>query len=88
LQLVEDGLLSLSDLIDRMTKAPARILGIDNSLKPGAPADITIIAPEKSYTIDAPSFASLGKNTPFDGLQVKGKAVVTIVGGEIVWKAE
>jgi len=86
LQLVEDGLLSLTDLINRMSKAPAHILGIDNSLKPGAPADITIIAPEKSYTIDASNFASLGKNTPFDGMNVKGEAAVTIVGGEIVWE--
>jgi len=87
LQLVEDGLLSLTDLINRMSKAPARILGIDNSLKPGAPADITIIDPEKSYNIDASSFSSLGRNTPFDGMQVKGKAVMTIVGGEIAWEA-
>lgn len=88
LQLVEDGLLSLADLINRMSKAPARILGIDNSLKPGAPADITIIDLEKSYNIDASSFSSLGRNTPFDGMQVKGEAVMTIVGGEIVWEAE
>ena len=87
LQLVEDGLLSLTDLIDRMSKAPARILGIENSLKPGAPADITIIDLEKIYIIDASSFESLGKNTPFDGMQVKGEAAVTIVGGEIVWEA-
>ncbi len=87
LQLVEDGLISMTDLIDRMAKAPARILGIENSLNPGSPADITIIAPEKSYTIDVSNFASLGKNTPFDGMTVKGEAAVTIVGGEIVWEA-
>ena len=87
LQLVEDGLLSLTDLIDRMSKAPARILGIDNCLKQGAPADITIIDPEKSYKIDASTFLSLGKNTPFDGMQVKGEASVTIAGGAIVWEA-
>ncbi len=87
LQLVEDGLLSLTELINRMSKAPGRIIGRENSLKVGAPADITIIDLEKSYTIDASSFASLGKNTPFDGMQAKGRAAFTIVGGEVVWEA-
>jgi dihydroorotase len=87
LQLVEDGLLSLTELIKRMSKAPGRIIGMENSLKVGAPADITIIDLEKSYRIDASSFASLGKNTPFDGMQTKGRAAFTIVGGEVVWEA-
>jgi len=57
-------------------------------LKVGQIADITIIDPDMPYRIDADRFQSLSKNTPFDNWEVKGKAVMTIVGGKIVYKDE
>jgi dihydroorotase len=69
-----------------MSTNPARILGLENGLHIGRAADITIIDPEISYCIDAERFQSLSRNTPFDGWNVKGKAVLTMVGGKIVYQ--
>ncbi|MFP4308707.1 MAG: dihydroorotase [Desulfococcaceae bacterium] len=85
LKLVSDGLLSMEALVTRMSIAPARILGIDNRLTVGNPADITMIDPEMRWTVDARDFASKGRNTPFDGWPVRGRAVATVVEGRFVW---
>lgn len=85
LKLVETGVIGITDLIEKMSTNPARILGLENGLKVGRVADITIIDPEASYCIDANRFQSLSRNTPFDGWNVKGKAVLTMVGGKIVY---
>ncbi len=85
LGLVADGLLSMEKLVTRMSIAPARILGIDNRLTVGNPADITMIDPEMRWTVDARQFASKGRNTPFDGWPVRGRAVATIVESRFVW---
>lgn len=87
LRLVTDKVLTLSELIAKMTVNPAGILNIPCGLKEGAPADITVIDMETPYTIRAESFASLSRNTPFEGYSVKGRAVLTIVGGRIVHEA-
>ncbi len=86
LKLVENGLITITGLVEKMSTNPARILGLDNSLKPGNPADITIIDPDISFTVDADSFRSLSRNTPFDGWSMKGKAVLTMVGGKVVFE--
>ena len=86
LKLVEDGVLKMDDLIKKMSTNPARILKLENGLIAGNPADITIIDPDTSYTIDADSFNSLSRNTPFNGRKVKGKVVLTMVGGKIVFE--
>jgi dihydroorotase len=88
LKLVEAGIIDITDLIEKMSKNPARILGLKNGLEIGKTADITIIDPEISYCIDANRFQSLSRNTPFDGWDVKGKAVLTMVGGKIVFHDE
>lgn len=88
LKLVDDGLMTLVDLIEKMSKNPARILGLENGLIVGRPADITIIDHEKTYTVNADDFQSLSRNTPFDGWNVKGKAMLTMVGGKIVYQDE
>jgi dihydroorotase len=88
LRLVEDGILSLPSLIEKMSKNPARILGIKNDFAEGNRADITIIDPEKVVTVDARHFHSKSRNTPFDGWQMKGRAVLTMVGGKIVYEEE
>jgi dihydroorotase len=84
LKLVSDGVLTLSDLVMRMSTAPARIIRSGGgTLSVGAAADITIIDPEMEWTVNASEFHSRSKNTPFDGWKLKGKAVQTIVGGRI-----
>ncbi len=86
LKLVENGLITITSLIEKMSTNPARILGIDNSLKLGNPADITIIDPDISFTVDANSFRSLSRNTPFDGWSMKGKAVLVMVNGQVIFE--
>jgi len=88
LKLVENGVISMAALVEKMSTNPARILGLENNLFIGRPADITIIDPERSYCVNADNFKSLSRNTPFDGWDMKGKAVLTMVGGKIVYQDE
>ncbi len=88
LKLVEDGVIPMTVLVEKMSTNPARILGLKNGLHIGGPADITIIDPERSYRVTADNFRSLSRNTPFDGWDMKGKAVLTMVGGKIVYQEE
>jgi dihydroorotase len=84
LNLLQDGVLTWSDLIAKMSCNPARILRLDKgSLACGADADITVINPELPWTVDVKAFHSRGKNSPFHGWKMKGRAVLTIVGGDI-----
>ena len=88
LKLVENGVISMAVLVEKMSTNPARILGLENNLLIGRPADITIIDPERSYRVNADNFKSLSRNTPFDGWDMKGKAVLTMVGGNVVYQDE
>jgi dihydroorotase len=84
LKLVHEGVLTLGQLIAKMSANPARILRIPGgTLAPGSPADITLIDLNREWTVDANSFASKSRNCPFQGWNLKGKAVMTIVGGEV-----
>ncbi len=85
LKLVEDGVISLSGLVEKMSINPGRILGLQRGLSVGIDANITVIDMDKTYKIDANQFQSLGRNTPFDGWNVKGKAFLTMVDGKIVF---
>ena len=83
--LVEGGYLTPSQLIAKMTINPANVIGIDKGdISEGKTADIAIVDADTTYKIDASKFESKGRNTPFDGWEVKGKALYTIVGGKIV----
>lgn len=86
LALVHEGLLSLGDLVDLMSKNPARILGIHNDLIPGAAADLTLMDTGASWTVNPATFASLSRNTPFGGWQLRGRAVATLVAGRVVYR--
>jgi len=86
LKLVQDNILSLTDLVVKMSKQPAKMLRIDNDIKPGNPADLTIIDLEIQYEIDPDTFISKCKNTPFAGRQVQGEAFLTMVDGRIVYQ--
>jgi dihydroorotase len=87
LQLVADGVLTFPALIAKMTFQPSGIIRIPKgTLADGADADITIIDPEREWTVDRRNFRSRGKNTPFHGRVLQGKAVMTIVGGIIRYR--
>ncbi|MBW2409347.1 MAG: dihydroorotase [Deltaproteobacteria bacterium] len=86
LKLVDNGVIGVVDLIEKMSTAPAKILGLAHGLKVGHRADITIIDPDASYRVNAESFESLSRNTPFDGWPMRGKPVMTIVAGNIVFE--
>ena len=92
LQLVHEGRIGLTTLIERLTVGPARVLGPDYaplaSLAPGTPADLVLFDPLAEWTVDASRFASKGKNTPLDGVKLRGRAFATIAGGEIVYLSE
>ncbi|MDZ4164127.1 MAG: dihydroorotase [Smithellaceae bacterium] len=86
LRLVDDGTLTLSQLIDCMTGKPSRILNLPGgTLKVGAAADLTVIDLNLPWTVDPANFRSKGRNTPFRGWDLRGKAIMTILGGEIKW---
>jgi dihydroorotase len=89
LRLVSEGVLSLNDMVAKMTSVPARVLGIPRgTLATGAAADVTIIDTELSWTVEADKLKSKSKNTPFDGWEMQGAAVYTIVGGKVVYQRQ
>lgn len=86
--LVRPGVLSLADAIAKMTVAPARILSLSKdgagTLAEGAVANVTVLDPDVKWTVRASEFKSMGRNTPFEGFELTGKAVATVVGGKVV----
>lgn len=87
--LVRDGILTPSELIDKMSCKPAEILGADRgSIAVGKVADIAIIDVDKEYEVSAEDFVSKGKNSPFLGMKVYGRILYTLVEGKIVYAAE
>jgi len=84
LRLVEDGVLSMSELVMKMALNPARITGTGKgSLKRGSTADILLLDVNREFMVDAGGFASMGRNTPFEGWQLRGRPVVVICKGWI-----
>ena len=88
--LVGPGILTLSQAIEKMTVMPAEIFGLDvlgiGSLRPGGRADLTLIDLDRKWKVDADSFYSKGRNCPFNGWELQGKAILTIVAGRVVAK--
>jgi dihydroorotase len=82
--LVTTGLLTWSQLIEKLTLQPARVLGIDRgTLKPGSVADVTILDPAAEWTIDPTRFKSKSRNCPFAGWKVRGRAETVLVSGVV-----
>lgn len=87
--LIEPGLLDWPALIEKMTINPARVLSLPKgTLSVGADADITLIDPDLTWTISVRDFESRSRNCPFDGWEVKSRAVMTIVGGRIKYRLD
>jgi len=85
LRLVAEGVLDLPTLVARLTTGPARILGLPaGTLAPGAAADVTLVDPERRWRVEARAFRSKGRNTPFEGWDMTGRAVAVLVGGRLV----
>ncbi len=85
--LVEPGHVSWMKLVEVASWNPARILGLKKgTLADGADADVTVIDPELSWTVDAGAFKTKSKNTPFGGWLLKGRAVATVVAGQVRWR--
>jgi dihydroorotase len=84
-RLVRPGLLPLPTLVSRLSRDPARLLGLPGgSLAVGAPADVTVLDLERTATVDPARFRSKSRNTPFGGFSLTGGPWLTIVGGKVV----
>jgi dihydroorotase len=89
LQLVDQGLLSPLEAIRKLTSNPARIIGVDlGRLTPGLPADVTLIDPNREFTVDVNQFRSQSRNSPFHGWQLRGKTVMVLRDGKVIFTEE
>ncbi|MGB0732674.1 MAG: amidohydrolase family protein, partial [Pontibacterium sp.] len=89
LMLVEQGLLDMDQVIEKLTSAPASILGLEQgTLKLGSDADICIFDPSATWTLTPETSFSKGKNTPFMNSELKGRVSYTLVAGSIVYRAQ
>ncbi len=88
LSLVHGGRISLGALVDRLTVGPARVLGPSfeqyATLEAGSPADLVLFDPNLEWTVDTSQFASKGRNTPLEGVALKGRVIATMVEGRLV----
>jgi dihydroorotase len=85
-RLLHTGLVRLPRIVELLSSHPAQILRVSGgALSEGTPADITILAPELKVRVNARSFRSRSKNTPFDGWELRGGVAATIVGGRTVF---
>jgi dihydroorotase len=88
-RLVHAGVISMTRLVELLSTNPARILRVAGGrLEPGAPADITILAPDLPVTVDPTTFRSRSRNTPFGGWRLRGGVAATIVGGRTMFVNE
>jgi dihydroorotase len=86
-RLVRPGRLPLATLVSRLSRDPARLLGLPGgSLAVGAPADVTLLDPAAEWTVEPARFQSRSRNTPFGGWRLTGRPWMTIVGGRIAWQ--
>jgi dihydroorotase len=88
-RLVHSGLIRVPRLVELLSVNPARILRIPGgTLSEGAPADITILAPDMKVRVQAARLRSRSRNTPFDGWELRGGVAATLVGGRTVFRSE
>ena len=86
-ELYHTGQFTLNELVERMTVNPARILGLNSgTLTEGAVADIVVFDAEQEWTVKPDAFYTKGKASPFSGRTLKGKAVLTVVGGKVIMR--
>jgi dihydroorotase len=87
--LITTGVIDWPRMIAMMTTEPAALTGLEarglGRLKPGGPADLTIIDPELVWSVDVEAFVTTGRNCPFHGWDLTGRAIASIVAGEVRW---
>lgn len=92
LRLIDDNLLSLPEVIERLTLGPARILGLEaqgtGTLGIGKPADLIVFDAERPWQVTAETLQSAGRNTPFLGWELKGRVTHTFVAGKLVFQRD
>jgi dihydroorotase len=87
--LVAPGIIDVPMLIERMSCAPGRVFKLPGgTLRRGAPADVTVFDPDVKWVVEPKQFKSKGRNTPYTGKTLQGRARCTIVGGLIVHRAD
>jgi dihydroorotase len=86
--LVLPGLVPLERLLAAMCHAPRKRFGIPGGLAQGDAADLAILDLAAERVVDPAAFLSMGRSTPFEGMKLKGEAVLTLVAGEVVWQKE
>lgn len=84
--LVLPGVLTLEQLVERMSVRPRQVFGLAGGLEPGQPADLAVLELTEEYEIDPGTFHSMGRATPFAGWKVRGRNTMTMVEGQIVWQ--
>jgi dihydroorotase len=85
-RLVHTGAITLRRMVQLMSINPCHILNVPGgTLRPGRPADVTVISPSAPVTVDISTFRSRSRNSPFDGWTLRGGVVATIVGGRTVY---
>ncbi|MGE4284002.1 MAG: amidohydrolase family protein, partial [Clostridia bacterium] len=83
--LVDEGILTMQQLLQKMCLNPANILGLNKgSLGINKPADIIVIDPNEEYVVNINNFQSKSKNSPYHGYKLKGTVHYTIVGGNVI----
>jgi dihydroorotase len=86
LGLVHGGIITAERMVEMMSLNPAKLLRLEaGNLSRRTPADVTIVDPNIEWTVDPAKFLSKSRNTPFAGMRLRGRAMVTIVGGEVVY---
>jgi len=87
---VKAGVLSAAQAVAKLTVGPTRALGLEDrgTLRVGGPADVTVIDPARTWTVEATGFMSMSRNSPFVGFELTGAPVLTVVRGEIAYAAE
>jgi dihydroorotase len=87
--LLHRGVLSLSALVDSMACKPAKVFGLPGgTLRVGSIGDVSVFDPERVWTVDPKRFKSKGRNTPYGGVELRGQARLTVVGGRVVYSAD
>jgi dihydroorotase len=88
-ELVESGMIDFKTLVDRMSTRPARLFGLPGgTLAAGSIGDVTVFDPKFAWQVDPSTFLSKGRNTPYVGKELRGRARYTVVGGALVHRAD
>ncbi len=89
LRLVHNGDISLLRIIEALSTAPARLLGLEaGTLRPGSPADLILIDTERPWVVEETKLRSRSKNTAFEGARLQGMVLQTMVDGRTVYSTK